>query len=99
MGPVEQALLKNSIDLVVPNSRYLATIDAASPGTPQLVYSNLSNLYLDLLTDWLTYADRHGLPRESAFYHVAQPTPFAGDSPSSQPVSWFWNVARGPLNG
>lgn len=99
MGPVEQRLLRDSIDLVVPNARYLSAIDQASPKTPQVVYSNVSNLYLDLLTDWLAYADRHRLPRESAFYHVARPTAFAGDSPSSQPVNWFWNIARGPLQG
>jgi hypothetical protein len=99
MGPDELARLRNSIDLVIPNTRYLGTINAAAPATPQLIYSNISNLYLDSLTDWLNYADTHGLPREAAFYHVAQPTAFVGDSPSSQPVTWFWNVAHGPSVG
>jgi hypothetical protein len=99
MGPDEMALLRNSIDLVIPNARFLGKIDAAAPSTPQLVYSNISNLYLDLLTDWLNYADAKGVPREEAFYHVASATPFIGDSPSSQPVTWFWNVARGPSVG
>jgi hypothetical protein len=99
MGPAELEQLRSSIDLVVPNVRYLPTIAAVAPKTPQLVYSNVSNLYLDLLTDWLTFADRHGLTRESAFYHASAATPFAGNSPSSQPVTWFWNVATGSVAG
>lgn len=99
MGPAEHQQLRDSVDLVVPNDRYLPAIEAAAPETPQLVYSNISNLYLDLLTDWLTFADRAGGDREAAFYHVAGPTRFAGNSPSSQPVSWFWNVGQGPAAG
>jgi hypothetical protein len=99
IGPGEQQLLKDSVDLVVPNARYLNQIESVAPGTPKLIYSNISNLYLDSLTDWLNYADRNGIPRESAFFHVAQPTAFVGDSPSSMPVNWFWNVERGPLAG
>jgi hypothetical protein len=63
-----------------------------APDTPQLAYLNTTSLYQDLLTDWLTYADQHGISREAAFYHVSQPTPFTGNSPSSQPVDWFWGV-------
>lgn len=96
MGASERDRLRNDIDLVVPNVRYLSAIDQAAPDTPQLIYSNISNLYLDLLTDWLEYADRNGLAREAAFYHVTEPTPYTGESPSSRPVQWFWNVARGP---
>lgn len=99
MGPFEQGLVRESVDLVVPNARFLETVNAASPGTPQLIYSNVSNLYLELLTDWLAFADRHRLSREAGFYHVAGSTPFSGDSPSSQSVTWFWNVATGPLVG
>jgi hypothetical protein len=77
---------------VVPNPRYLADIQAAAPDTPQLIYSNVSNLYQGLLTDWLQYADRTGASRERAFYHVTKPTAFQGSSPSSQPVTWFWGV-------
>jgi hypothetical protein len=99
IGPRERELLRESIDLVVPNARYLQEIDATAPATPQLIYSNVSNLYLELLTDWLGYADRHGVDRESAFYHVAEPTPFTGASPSSQPVNWLWNVQRGSSTG
>jgi Bacterial Ig domain len=99
LGAAENQMLRQSVDLVIPNTRYLAQIDAAAPVTPQLVYSNISNLYLDLLTDWLGYADRAHLSREGAFYHVAKATPFVGDSPSSQPVTWFWNVQHGPATG
>ena len=88
----EQGLLKNSVDLVIPNPQYLASIQSTSPGTPQLIYSNVSNLYQGLLTDWLQYADRVGASRELAFYHVTKATPFSGSSSSSQPVNWFWGV-------
>jgi hypothetical protein len=96
MGAFELGLLRNSVDLVIPNPRYFSTIDAASPNTPQLMYSNVSNLYGTLLTDWLAYADAHGVSREQAFYHVTRATPFTGNSPSSQPVTWFWGVYHTP---
>lgn len=99
LGAFERDLLANSVDLVVPNAQYLATIDAVAPDTPQLIYSNVSNLYLNLLTDWLAFADRTGADREAAFYHVAGPTAFTGQSASSQPVTWFWGVYRGGANG
>lgn len=99
LGQTEESLLRNSVDLVVPHSRYLQQIDALSPSTPQLIYSNFSNLYLDLITDWLAYADKARIPRESAFYHVSEPTAFSGDSPSSMPVTWFWNVQRSGTGG
>ncbi len=94
MGAFELNLLRNSVDLVVPNTRFLSTIDATSPDTPQLIYSNVSNLYLGLLTDWLAYADSKGVSRELAFYHVSKATAFTGSSPSSQPVNWFWGVSQ-----
>lgn len=99
MSTTEKTLLQNSIDLVVANPKYLSTIDQTSSATPQLIYSNVSNLYLELLTDWLDYADDHGVSRESAFYHVSEATAFSGSSASSQPVDWFWNVQRGPASG
>ncbi|MGL6097653.1 MAG: hypothetical protein ACRC7O_17875, partial [Fimbriiglobus sp.] len=86
--------LQNSVDLVVANPAYLGTIDAAAPDTPQIVYTNVSNLYQGLLTSWLNYADRTGANRELAFYHVARATPWANMSPSAQPVNWFWGVHR-----
>jgi hypothetical protein len=95
LGAFEQQLLRNSVDLVVPNGGYLSAINAIAPNTPQLVYTNASSLYLNLLTDWLNYADAHGVSREAAFLHVAQPTPFSGTSSSSQPVNWFWKVYSG----
>ncbi len=95
VGSFEQNLLRNSVDLVVPNSSYLQQFDALAPSTPQMLYTNVSNIYGELLTDWLNYADRHGYNREGAFYHVAKATPFTGDSASSRPVNWFWSVERG----
>jgi hypothetical protein len=92
MGPVEQELLRTSVDVVIPNEKFMPTIDGVAPATPQLLYSNVSNLYQGLLADWLAYADRVGAPRELAFYHVSQATPFVGTSPSSQPVTWFWGT-------
>jgi hypothetical protein len=99
MGPFEQALLRQSVDLVIPNTRYLPTIQAVAPDTPQLIYSNVSNLYQGLLTDWLEYADRAGVSRELAFYHVTRATPWTGASPSSQPVTWFWGGYQVPAAG
>src|SRR5207253_10430097 len=90
-----QNLLKNSVDLVIPNPRYLSQINGIAPNTPQLIYSNVSNLYEQLLTDWLTYADQHGQDREDAFYHAGEPVPWTGDSGSSLPVSNFWSVLEG----
>lgn len=98
MTSTELDLLRNSVDLVIPNEQYLAQIDAVAPNTPQLIYTNVSNVYGSLLTDWLNYADRSGQSRESAFYHVAQPTAFTGGSPSSQPVNWLWDVRRESTN-
>ena len=95
MGAFEQQLLRNSVDLVIPNPKYLSTIQAAAPDTPQLIYSNVSNLYEGLLTDWLAFADRTGAPREQAFYHVARATPFGGTSAAARPVTWFWGVYQG----
>jgi hypothetical protein len=95
MGPFEDELLRKSVDLVIPNETVMKHIHQVAPGTPQLIYTNASNLYLDLLTDWLDFADRHRMPREGAFFHVMKATPFRGDSPSSRPVAWFWRVFRG----
>lgn len=95
MDETTQRLLKDSVDLVIPNQRYLSTINQLTPETPQYIYSNISNLYLGLLTSWLNEADAKAVPREGAFYHVSEPTPFTGDSPSSRPVNRFWNVQRG----
>jgi hypothetical protein len=95
----EQNLLKNSVDLVIPNTQYLGPIDSTSPNTPQLIYSNVSNLYQGLLSDWLEYADRHGVSREQAFYHVTRATAWQGASPSAQPVTWFWGVYQSANGG
>jgi hypothetical protein len=92
---VEQQLLKNSVDLVIPNPQYLAQINSVAPTTPQMIYTNVSNLYQQSLVDWLNYANAHKYSPEDAFYHVTIPTPFTGASASSQPVNWFWYVGRG----
>src|SRR5262249_26176164 len=92
----EDGLLRNSVDLVIPESpTFLGFAQAASPNTPQLLYTNTTTIYGQFLTDWLNFADAQGLPREAAFYHVVRATPFSGSSPSSQPVTWFWAVYRG----
>ena len=91
----EQGLLKTSIDLVIPNLSYLDAISKVSPTTPQLVYTNATNLYLGLLTDWLAFADRNRYDREAAFYHVKQATRADGMSASAVPANNFWAVYRG----
>jgi hypothetical protein len=67
-------------------------INQITPNAPQMIYSNASNMYGSMITDWMSYANQHGLDSESAFLHVSQATPFSGASASSMPVSWFWNV-------
>jgi hypothetical protein len=87
------ALLKNDVDLVISDPKNVAAIAAIAPSTPQLLYTNLTTLYGSLLTDWGAYADANGISREAAFLHVAAATPYSGQSPSSQPVEWFWSAA------
>lgn len=93
MGTYEQNLAKDSLDLIVPSERYLTALEAAAPTTPKVIYTNLSNVYGTLLTDWLSYADATGTGRETAFFHVTQPTAFTGGSPSAVPVNRFTNVS------
>jgi hypothetical protein len=93
LGGIEAQLLKNNVDLVVTDAGALSQqIAALAPNTPQLAYINFTSLYGSLLTDWGAWADAHGVSREAAFLHVTHPTAFTGDSPSSEPVSWFWGV-------
>ncbi|QEL20312.1 putative glycoside hydrolase [Limnoglobus roseus] len=99
IGQFEKDLAANSIDLIVPNPKYFDTFEQVAPDSTKYLYSNVSNLYQDLLTNWLKYADAHGLDREAAFYHVSKATAFTGSSPSSQPVNWFWSVSRAAANG
>jgi hypothetical protein len=91
---LEDQLLRNAVDIVVTGGPLADQVHAVAPNTPQLTYTNVSNLYGPLLTSWLDYANTHGLNPEGAFYHVAQAAAFSGTSPSSQPVSWFWAVSR-----
>lgn len=91
----DRDLLRSSIDLVIPNLTYLDTINRVAPTTPKFVYTNVSNVYLGLLTDWNDYADRNRLDREAAFYHVTEASKFQGLSASAVPVNRFWGVYRG----
>lgn len=91
----EEKLLRQSVDLVIPSREYLNEVKQTAPNTPAMLYTNVSSLYLELLTDWLNWADQNGVSRESAFYHVRQATRFNGDSSSSLPVNWFWGVYQG----
>jgi hypothetical protein len=99
VGAFEQDKLRNAVDLVIPDGRLMGAIDAAASAVPQMLYTNVSNVYLDTLRDWLDYADRTKQDRESAFYHVTAATPWQGNSPSSIPVTWLWNVQRGKADG
>ena len=82
MGSFEQNLLQKLASIWSFRTRSTSQRSrAVSPNTPQLIYSNVSNLYQGLLTDWLRYADAHGVSRELAFYHVTQATPFIGNQP------------------
>ncbi|MEZ6142627.1 MAG: hypothetical protein R3B84_18865 [Zavarzinella sp.] len=98
-GAYEQNLLQNRVDLVIPNPRFLQQFENDAPTTGKILYSNASNIYLELLTDWLKYADDQQMDRESAFYHVNQPVAFQGNSPSSIPVSRFWAMNLTRSNG
>jgi hypothetical protein len=93
LGSAETQLLQTGVDAVVASGSLSNQIQAVAPSTPQLTYTNLTNTYGPLLTSWLAYVNANGLNPESAFYHVAQATPFGGTSPSSQPVNWFWAVS------
>jgi hypothetical protein len=95
VGTFESKMLRESVDLIIPNVSYLDKFEALAPGTPQMIYSNVSNIYLELYADWVDYADRRGFDREGAFYHVTRATTFTGDSGSSRPVNWFWSIQRG----
>jgi hypothetical protein len=99
VGNFEKQLAANSIDLIVPNPKFLEGFESVAADSAKYLYSNASNLYLNLLSGWIAHATRTGADREAAFYHVSQATPFTGNSPSAQPVNWLWNVSRGAANG
>ncbi len=99
LGTYEKQLAATSLDLIVPNTRFLGDLETAAPDTPKVIYSNVSNLYGDLLTDWFEYAGANGANRETAFFHVTQPTAFTGQSAASVPVREFWRVLRGAADG
>jgi hypothetical protein len=99
VGTFEKQLAANSLDLIVPNPKFLTTFEEVAGDSTKVVYSNASNLYQGLLAGWISYAARTGTDREAAFYHVSQATPFTGNSPSAQPVNWLWHVSRGSAGG
>jgi len=94
IGSTEVQLLQNGVDLVIPNEDLIDDIAEVNSKTPQLTYTNVSNVYLDLLSDWLEYADRNKLDRESIFYHVNKATTFYGMSASAVAVDHFWGAYR-----
>src|SRR5262249_55233297 len=59
-GALEDDLLRNSVDLVIPDRSYAQHIRDVAPATPQTVYTNVSSVYGGLLTDWLNYAAARG---------------------------------------
>lgn len=96
-GNFDPTLLQNNVDAVVvdyTNLSDLAKIHNAYPSDQELIYTNVSNIYLGLLSNWLNYAEQNGIDAEQAFYHVSVATPFTyADYPgSTQPVDWFWGV-------
>jgi hypothetical protein len=91
----DDTLLENDVDLVISDSSVAQAIASVAPTTPQLAYTNVTNIYGSMLTAWMFYAQQNGIDPESAFYHVTTATPFTGDSSSSQPVNWFWGVYEG----
>ncbi len=99
VGDFEKALAANSLDLIIPNPKYLQAFETAAPITTKVIYTNLSNVYESLLTDWNAFADARGISREQAFFHVVQPTPFGRASSSAQPVNQLWNVQRVNADG
>jgi hypothetical protein len=94
-GPFEDELARNSISFAVISPTYLQHYKNAAPQMTRLIYSNCSNLYLELLLDWMAFADARGVSREVAFYHVAAARSYRGDSPSSFPVPYFWRSTAG----
>jgi len=98
-GSNEQTLAANSVDLLIPNINLLNTFETAAPETTKVIYTNVSNLYGELITDWARYAEVNGLSRDLAYYHVTQATAFSGNSPSSFPVTYFWNASLGNADG
>jgi hypothetical protein len=94
IGEFEKTLLKDSIDLVIPNVAYLDDIAAVDKSTPQFIYTNVSNIYLNLISDWNAYADRNKIDREDAFYHATTATTYNGMSASAVPVNRFWAVYK-----
>ena len=96
MGSFATQLLQSSVDLVVPSTQYLSTINQAAPIRRNLFTRTSRISTATALTSWLNWAAANGVSRELAFYHVSVPTPFIGNSASSQPVDWFWNVGGGP---
>ena len=55
-------------------------------------YNNYTNLYQNILVDWLNYADQNGYNREAAFGHLLSATAWSGRGGSSRAANLFWVV-------
>ena len=58
--------LLGTTDLVISQLTTVNAIAGMSPGTTQLLYTNVSTLYQGLLSDWLNFADAAGVPAQIA---------------------------------
>ncbi len=88
LGSVEQQLLTESIDLVVcgGDAGLMAKLNLDSPpATPIVLYTNVSNLYQDLLADWTGHAAAASLDAETAFLH---------DKASGSRIGYAGNAGR-----
>lgn len=97
-----QNLVQSYVDTVVGDGQPDAgNIHSWDSSVQQLVYTNVSNIYLGELTNWLNYAEQNGIDPEQAFYHVSAATPWTGDvGDSTKPVDQFWGVyAYQDVNG
>jgi hypothetical protein len=94
IGPLEEKLLRESLDMVTPNWPIVSAVHAIAPQTPELMYTNVSNIYSELFVDWLNWADAHGVSREDAFYHAGSPSAYSGAGGSTVPVDEIMRWAR-----
>jgi hypothetical protein len=93
----DDSILANNLDVVIiddSSGTYINHVRSVAPNIQALTYSNIGNLYGDLILDWLQYADQNGVSREAAFFHAASPYSYAASGQSNRPVQDFWQVFR-----